>query len=223
VASSSSWLPSLRLLAWLNVLVHGIALVLAVVGMAPGSGLVELPARLSYLAGRPLAWSVGWGAWMLCTLALVAFLAALTWAVPAGEARLALTLAVAAGAVDLFCDMIQMAALPLLAAQRPPPVPTFLAVERMAGAGGLVVANGGYTLAILLANLRLGRLVANERGRLRVVVLVGWGVVAGGSVLVLAGFLDSAVLAAVGTGPTIGLFCLWTVLAARAVEGRRMS
>src|SRR5262249_3946456 len=95
-------------LAWLNVLVHVLALILALVGMRPGSPLVELPQRLAYLARSPLGWSLGWGTWMFCTLALIAFFAVLARHLPEhGEvARLAVILAVAGGILDLFCDVV---------------------------------------------------------------------------------------------------------------------
>jgi hypothetical protein len=184
--------------------------------MRPGSPLVDLQERLTYLAEYPLGWSLGWGSWMLCTLALIAFLACLVRSVQekSDSLRLALLAATAGGAVDLLCDTIQITALPLLASQAVPPITVFLLVERIAGAGGLVVANGAYTLAILLATVALRQ----RAGLVPGTVVVGYIVVAGGSVLVVAGFMDSSVLAAAATGPTIGLYCVWTVLVAWSVE-----
>jgi hypothetical protein len=207
----------LVLLAWLNVLVHVCAVALAAVALQPGSPLMEFPDRLAYLAEHPMAWSLAWGAWMLCALALVAFLACLIRAVPepAGGLRLALLVAASGAAVDLFCDVIQITALPFLASQAPVPIPVFLALERIAGAGGLIVANGAYSVAVLLATLALRGTAGINAG----VVPVGLAVTAAGFVLVVAGFLDSALLAAVGTLPTIGLFCVWTILVARSVRG----
>jgi hypothetical protein len=207
----------LHLLAWVNVLVHLLALALAAGGLRPGSALFGLEQRLAYLAAYPAAWSLGWASWMLCTLAFVAFFAALVRAVPgpADGLRLALVIGTAGGAVDLFCDLIQMTALPALAAAEPPPTALFLTMERVAGAGGLVVANGAYTLATLLATYGLPR----RPGLSAVVIAVGWGVFVGGGLLVVAGFTDWTLLAAVGTGPMIGLFCAWVLLVARLVEG----
>jgi hypothetical protein len=45
---------------------------------------------------------------------------------------------------------------------------------------------------------------------------LGYAVFASGMVLVAAGFLSEPRLAEWATGPTIGLFCVWAVLAARS-------
>jgi hypothetical protein len=109
----------LTVLAWLNVVLHVIALVFALFGMRPGRPLVPLPERLHYLAGAPLSWSLGWATWMLCSAALVAFLAVLAHRL--GEcavvARLGLTVAVAPAAFDVFCDTVYILILPDLAAR----------------------------------------------------------------------------------------------------------
>jgi hypothetical protein len=203
-------------LAWVNVAIHGLALVLAFVGMRPGSPLVDLPQRMHYLAGFPLAWSIGWGTWMLCTLALIAFFVALAprLAGPPAMANLAVLLAAAGGGIDLFCDVLYITVLPQLASLGPPAKDLFLMVERAALAGGLVVANGLYALGTLLLTLCLRR----PGQPISWVVGIGYAVFFFGMVLVVAGFLNDAWLAALGTGPTIGLFCLWTILAARFEE-----
>ena len=203
-------------LAWVNVAVHALALVLALGGLRPGSPLVVLPERQRYLAGYPLGWSLGWGSFMLCTFALVAFFAALANRLPeqAATAQLAVLLAAVGGGIDLFCDVLYITVLPPLAAADPPARETFLAIERVALAGGLIVANGLYALGTLLLTLCL-------RGRPpvgRFVVWTGYAVFGFGMVLVVAGFVDEPRLAELGTGPTIGLFCLWTVMVARSVD-----
>ena len=202
-------------LAWVNVVVHAVALIFALVGLRPGSPLVEVPERMHYLSGHPLAWSLGWGSWMLCTLALIAFFAALAERLPEkpGAARLAVVLAAVGGAIDLFCDVIYITVLPDLASVASPPYPTFLAMERAALAGGLIVANGLYALGTLLLTLCFP---GEARGRV-LLMGTGYGVFGFGMVLVVAGFANNSQLAALGTGPTIALFCLWTVLAARAI------
>jgi hypothetical protein len=207
----------LRRLAWVNVAVHLAGLGFAVIAMRPGSPLVELAQRRAYLAALPFGWSLGWGAWMLCTLALIAFFAALAHRLrDAGPwPTLAVTLVAAGGAVDLLCDTIHLTVTPRLAAR--PPEELFLAFEGTAVAGGLIVANGLYTVATLLLTLCLAR----SQGLSPAVVPVGCGVVVGGSVMVAAGFLDSPRLTELSTGPTIGLFCVWTVLVARSLELRR--
>jgi hypothetical protein len=193
--------PRLVALAWLNIAVHVVALAFAAFGMRAGTPLVPLAARMAWLAGAPLAWTLGWAAWMLCALALVAFYAALA----GGKARFGLLLVTAGAAVDLLCDATWIAVVPSLAKGAPA---LFLAAERAAGAGGTIVANGLYTLGGLCFTIEL-------RAR-RGLFWVGVALTAAGLTMVAAGFSDSARLLALSTGPTIGLFCLWTLLAAHA-------
>ena len=107
--------------------------------------------------------------------------------------------------------------LPLLAVQTPFSESTFLAVERAANSGGLIVANGSYAIGVLLLTVCLHHLRVSSRW----VILVGYGVFGFGMVLVVAGFLNDARLAAIGTGPTIGLFCLWAILVSRSMNAMR--
>jgi hypothetical protein len=206
----------LTALAWSNVGLHVLALALAAVGLRPGTPLVPLPERLEYLARAPLAWSLGWGAWMLCGLALIAFLAVLVRRLGGGAdlAGLALTVAVVAAAFDLCCDAVYIVVLPALAAAQPPSEPVFLAVERLTGLASLFIANGGYSVAVLLATLAL-------RGRAGVgpfVVGVGHGVAGFGLLLAAAGLTGVPWHAEWATPPTIVLYCAWAVLVARAFE-----
>jgi hypothetical protein len=203
----------LRLTGWTSVGLHIAGLVLAVVGMRPGSPLVPAGDRAAYLAGRPLAWSLGWAAWMLCALALVAFLAVLARAVPQASAVLgaAVTLAAAGAAIDLTCDTLFITVLPGLAAAGPTPL--FLAVERALGAGGVVVANGLYSVAILLAAIGLRaapKVPAAVHG-------LGYATFAAGMLMVAAGFTGDPRQLEIATGLTILPFLAWTLGVARSL------
>jgi hypothetical protein len=203
-------------LAWLNVVLHVVALVLAYFGMRPGSPLAPLPERLGYLAGAPPGWTLGWATWMLCGLALVAFLAVLVHRLGerADLARLGLTVAVVAAGFDLCCDSSFIVALPMLAVAHPVSESLFLVVERVTGLVSLVIANGGYSVAVLLIALAL-------RGRTGLVpgtVAVGYGVAGFGLLLAAAGFTGVPWHAAGATPPTIGLYCVWVLLVARSFE-----
>jgi hypothetical protein len=207
---------SLTLLAWLNVGLHLLGLVFAAVGMRPGSPLMSLADRQAYLARIPAGWSVGWGTWMLSSLALVAFFAVLAHHLPehAALARLAVVVVAAGAMVDLFCDGIYITVLPALAARGSEAEAAFLAAEGMALAGGLIVANGAYSVGTLLLTFCLRR----RPGIRPLLVGLGYAVFGLGMVLVVAGLARNAHLAAFATVPTVGLYCLWAVLAARAVE-----
>src|ERR1700722_66390 len=143
---------SLTVLAWLNVLLHVAGLTLAAVGMSPGTPLMPLPERLAYLAAAPVCWTLGWVSWMLCALVLVAFLAVLVHRLGDGAelARFGLLIAIAGLPIDLFCDSVFILVLPTIASWQPPAEQLFLVVERVIGIGSLVVANGAYSVAILL-------------------------------------------------------------------------
>src|SRR5262245_8626081 len=123
---------------------HLIALVLAAIGMRPGTPLVSLSERLAYLADRPAGWTLGWVIWMGCAMVLVAFLAALAHRL--GEdvrlAQFGLMIAVAGAAFDLMCDSVYIVVLPMLASRWPESEVVFLTVERVTGIGSLVIANG---------------------------------------------------------------------------------
>jgi hypothetical protein len=206
-------------LAWLNVVVHGIALALAWVGMRPGSALEPLPERLAYLAGEPVAWTLAWLAWMVSAVGLVAFLAVVARSTGSSLAQLGLVSALVGAAFDLFCDCIYILLLPRLATGVGEQQVLFLPVERATGIGSLIIANGAYSVAVLLVSHACRTLP----GVTRVTTLLGYAVGGGGLVLAAAGFTGSAWHAALATPPTIGLFCLWVVLLARSLEPARRS
>ena len=202
------------LTAWTSVGLHVAGLVLAVVGMRPGTPLVPAADRAAYLADRPLAWSLGWAVWMLCALALVAFLAVLAHVVPEAPAVLgaAVTLCAAGAAIDLTCDTLFITVLPGLAAAGPTPL--FLTAERALGAGGVVVANGLYSVATLLAaiGLRAAPTVpAAVRG-------LGYATFGAGMLMVAAGFTGDPGQLEIATGLTILPFLAWTLGVARSLS-----
>lgn len=196
-------------LAWANVALHVAGLAAAWFGMRPGSVAVPLRERMAYLAGGPPGWTWGWGVWMLCTLLLVAYMAALRPAIPGRPlaAQLALIFTAAGMAVDLLSDVIQIQVLPLAAGASDPAI--FLVFERLALTGGATVANGLYTTGVLLMTIALGGLVRT------LARIAGLATVAAGALMVLAGLLPSPGLLVASTGPTIGFYSLWTVLVAR--------
>jgi hypothetical protein len=199
--------------ATLNGVLHLIGLLLAAGAIAPGSPLAPLEARLAYLAGRPLGWSVGWAAWMLCALALVWLLALLGSYAPerAALASPAVALAAAGAAVDLVCDVLQMLELPRLAAAGPASVPVFLAFEQAAGAGGLIVANGLYSAAVLLIVLALRRRLPALAFALGIATFLS------GMLMVAAGFTADPRLLPVATGATFAAFLAWLVVVTRGL------
>jgi hypothetical protein len=206
-------------LAWLNVMLHLAGLAVAAVGMKPGSLMAPLPDRLAYLASRPLGWTIGWATWILCAIALVAFLAMLTHRLGerASVARLGLTIAIVGAGFDLCCDCTYILVFPMLATDRSTPESLFLVLERIVGIASMVIANGCYAIGILLTTIQL----RGRAGTSRLAILVGYAIAVFGLILSAAGFTWVGWHAALATGPTILLFCVWVVLVARGEESPR--
>jgi len=206
---------ALRVAALLNIGLHGAGLGAAFFGLRPGSPVVPLDERMAYLASRPLAWSLGWGIWMLCALALVAFLAALEREADGSSlASLGLLLGTAGMSVDLFCNVGQMVVLPDVAAWKPPQPAAFVAWERWLGAGGTVVANGLYSIAVVLATLAVRRRVPGYAFGL------GLATAGSGMTMVAAGFSGRAPFISATVGPTIVSFVLWCAATSWTIERR---
>jgi hypothetical protein len=197
----------LLLLAWANVAAHVIGLIVAWKSLRPGSLLLPLAARMNYLAASPSAWRWGWAIWMVCALLLVSFFVTLRRQIPGDPmaAQLAVLLTVAGMAVDLLCDALQIQALPMAARARPD---LFLVLERLAFFGGLTVANGLYTLGVLLLNACLRGAVAP------LTRVAGWATVVSGFMLAVEGIAPSQTLLPAASGATLGFYCLWALMAA---------
>jgi hypothetical protein len=196
-----------RRIAVANVGLHLVGLVLGGTLMRAGSIATPLDERWRFLAGHPVGWALGWAAWMLSALLFVAFMERLTRRVPG--ARLALVLGAMGASVDLVGDSVQMLILPLIAGNETAPTPLFIVCERVANVAGLVVANGLYSLAVMVATLEL-------RGH-ALAATASLTFVAGG-LMVVAGILDSPALVVISAGPTIVGYCSWVLLAAWAHE-----
>jgi hypothetical protein len=104
-------------------------------------------------------------------------------------------------------------ALPSLAAARPSDQSAFLVWERASSLGGAVVANGLYSIAILMAALALRRCPGMPAHAL----WLGAATFLAGMLMVAAGLTGDPRHLELATGPTIGAFLLWTVVVARAL------
>jgi hypothetical protein len=212
----------LLVLAWLNIVLHVAGLALAAVGIRPGSPLVPVEERLDYLQGSHVSWTLAWITWMFCAAGLIAFLATLTQHLheragsvsDRSRAQLGLMIAVTGFGFDLFCDSVYLLVFPALASWQHPPEALFLTVERLTGIASMVIANGAYSLGILLFTVAL----RNRQGLARFTTATGYGVAGFGLLLCAAGFTGVPWHAALATPPTIGLFCVWVLLVARSLE-----
>ncbi len=209
--------PALTEMAWVTAVLHVGGLV-ALVGMRPGSALVSLDQRRPWLAEFPLPWILGWGVWILCAFSFLGFFIYLRAATASlGFPIRLVVLAGVALAVDVACDLTFIGLLPLLA--RDGPNERFLALERSCYAGGMVVANGLYTLAVVLASrwlARHARLAARTRRAAALVAVAGL-------VLLVGGLLDQPRVAGVATPPVMLAYSAWALWVARDVLAARSS
>ncbi len=204
-------MPRLSRYAWTTALFHAAGLAFAALGMRPGTPLVPLAERRAFLDGAHLGWSLGWTAWMVCalTLALFYFMVARREAAETEWPRFAFALTIAGIAVDLLCDALYIGLLPQLARgdER-----QFILVERLCTVGGAVVANGLYTIGAVI--------ITFCRRRSPLVMALGAGVGICGAAMVVAGLDGVPQHLEIATGPTIGLFCLWSLALARELDQR---
>lgn len=218
----SGWLPTkeragrpLSFAALVNAVLHLAGLVLAQVAIRPGSPLVAVADRIDYVAGRPLAWTVAWLVWGLCAFALLVFLALASRR--RGEASVLGSLALALGAagvgVDLLCDTLYVTVLPAVAAEGQASL--FLVAERALGAGGVVVANGLYSVAVLLVTF--DRRPGLSRGG----ASLGYVTFASGLLMAAGGLAGEIRVVAFATGPTILSFVAWALVVAWDLERPR--
>jgi hypothetical protein len=199
--------------AWLNVGLHAAGLILAAVFMRPGSPLTPLSERLTYLASQPIGWTITWAVWAACSVAMVSFAYVVAVQLGAKLARRAFIVAAAAAIVDLACDARYAYSFPTLASEIDPTAQTFLAAERSTNFVSLTIANGLYSVSTLLSTLAL----RGRPGLIPGTIGVGIAVFISGLALAAAGVIESPDLAFWATPPTIGLYCVWVLLAARSL------
>jgi hypothetical protein len=201
---------TLRTAAWTNVGLHVAGLVFAAAAMKPGTPAAPLLERIRYLAARPAGWTAGWLVWILCALALVAFMLLLARTHPSPFTAAAAALAIVGAVIDVTCDVTYILALPAWAAGD---VSRFLARERHLGTASLTGANGLYSVAVLVATLGLPASATLTRG-LGVLTFVAGLVLAG------AGLTGDPRHMMVGTALTIPLFLAWSLAASASPHPR---
>jgi len=207
---------SLRRLAFVNIALHALGLLLAALYLRPASPAIPLAERMAYLANHPAGWTAAWCAWIGCMITMVAFTVVAAARLGGDNllARVAVIVAVTAGGFDLLGDSLFIAVLPRVATFDPPNEQLFLTIERAIQILSLVVANGLYSVATLLLSLA-------ARARLRhAVVVLGIGVFVSGMLLALAAFTGVSWHAEAATLATIGLYIVWVWLTACDLEAR---
>jgi hypothetical protein len=197
-------------LGWANAGLHLVGLGLAAAYIRAGSPLVPLAERRHYLTAAPAGWMLAWAVWAGCAVSMFAFTVAVGRRVNHPLTRWAAGSAAAAVAVDLTCDSLFLFHIPRLAAAAP--TAAFVRTERWTNFFSLTVANGLYSVSTLLLTLALRR----RPGIATCTVPIGVAVFFSGMFLAAAGVTAVPELAVWATGPTIGLYCVWVMLVARA-------
>jgi hypothetical protein len=180
-----------------------------------GTPAVALPDRLTHVATAGWGWRLGWLAWIVAGLTLVALVRRMRRRFP-GEPplRAALVAAAAALAVDAPCDVAQASLLPVLAAEDPA---AFERVERWLTVGGYTLANGLYCIAALLVTWAVAR-----RGGASIFGS-GLPLVAAGLWLAAAGATGTYGHAPAAAAATAALGVIWPLHLAATLERRRQA
>jgi hypothetical protein len=194
-------MTSLRAAAIATVAAHLLGLGFAAFGMRPGTPLVPIAERMRYLASSPPGWILGWLVWIVCALSFAVFFAALGPRLAPSTRRAAWVCVILAVVTDLICDTAQIFLAPAYARGGEA---GFLALERALGLGGALVANSLYVAAVLVANAVFQSQAARR---------LGWATGVAGLALSVGGLLDMPRLIEIATGPTMLLFCAWTLAA----------
>lgn len=166
--------------------------------LAPGTTLVDEPARSAYIREHAAVWRLGWSVWVLAAISLLLFYR--WWSARIGAAAAPLSLAGAGFAVDLVAETMLIVAVP----ERPDLARTaFL----LTGGG----ANGLYTLAGVL----LTRKTPGVTGGFALWTWAMWGC---GAALSLMAALELPSAIAAATAALFALFIPWCV-----AMGRRLA
>jgi hypothetical protein len=177
--------------AWLAFAVHLMAgLAMALILRHGLDTNPDLTARLRFVAEHRLSWTAGWLTWTVAAVTILNFYARFAMAhrsrgVSPAPLRTAVLLTIVAVAADWTAQAIEIFVLPGLAS--PANVTGFLAWHRAAVVLTGFLANGLYTISALLL------VWASRHVYPRWIQVAGFVVVAGGTLLSAAAWVDSAV------------------------------
>jgi hypothetical protein len=163
--------------------------------LAPGTSLVEEPARSAYIRGSATAWRLGWAVWVVAAISLLVFYR--WWSAQVGAVGPALWIAAGGFAADLVAEALLITVVP----ERPD-----LARLAFVVTGG--VANGLYTLAGIV----LTRVTPSIGGSFATWTWTMWGL---GVLLSVAAFLELPLAIAAATAGLFALFIPWCVAIGR--------
>ncbi len=204
--SNNKAMHGLQRAAIFALVFHALGLVVALLGIRFGTAVFPTEQRMAFVASSFWGWRAAWGIWFLAALTFVWFLAVVekAWVATGVCARLSVVVGVSAASSDILFDTIQIVVLPPVAARGGDPG-QFLLLAHVASAGGIIVANGLYAIAVALMTWSLRpRLNAIQRW-------LGWAVLATGMMLTVAGLFSDPHLPEYFAGPAIGTYMLWVV------------
>lgn len=204
--NSDNSLKWLRIAAALTIILHVLGLIAAVVGIRAGTATFPVEQRMTHIAAPWSLWKIAWVAWMFSAMSFVAFNAAVekAWDLSGVCVRLGVCIGVAAASLDCVFDALQIVVLPEVAASGGGPR-VFLALARFASIGGIVVANGLYSISVALLSCAL-------RGRIsRAAFALGMATLVTGLALSAVGFSSDPHLTEYFTGPVFAAYLLWVL------------
>src|SRR5579862_5477490 len=190
----------LRLAAALTIGVHVLGLIAAI---GPGTAVFPDAQRIAHV-GASWAWKIGWLVWLFGAVSFVVFNAAVekSWKLSGVCARLGVCIGVAAASLDCVFDALQIIVLPEFAASGRG-TQVFLALARFASVGGIVVANGLYSISVALLSCALREQIS------RCSLVLGWATLVTGLALSAVGFGSDAHLPEIFAGPVFAAYLLW--------------
>jgi hypothetical protein len=201
---------------WLCVAVHVAALAALFATLRSGTAAEssDIASRATYVANNTLAWSIGWGVWMLAAATLVGFyawwgqyLVLSTESVSSAGARcrteFGTNAAVVLTAFGLVCDFSgEGLAILRLVEHAPRELAGFAIIERQFTLLSAGAANGLYTIAGVMLTLLTPNLPRWVRWAMWVTWLAGAG-------MTIAAIANSVTGIVVSTSVLFPLFLLW--------------
>ncbi|MGH2450445.1 MAG: hypothetical protein ACRDGE_04080 [Candidatus Limnocylindria bacterium] len=163
--------------------------------LAPGTTLIEEPARAAYVRENAGLWRAGWSLWVIAAVSLLVFYR--WWAGRIGASVAPVAVAAAGFAVDLVAESLLIAVVP----DRPD-----LARLSFVLTGG--PANGLYTLAGALLSLR-------TPGMSGTFAIWSWAIWTLGAILSVVSVVEAPRAIAVAGAALFALFLPWCVAMGR--------
>ncbi len=193
--------------AWINALLHGVGLIAMAAWIKPGSLAFPVDERIRYLVDAPAPWVLSWVLWALAAVSMAWLTHGLASRIGGAAAWSAFGVSLSAAIVDISCDCLWIDS-----AAVPDSLFDFEIQQAVAFFGGACVANGLYTLGVVLLLRALAPPFKSIVGWL------GWGVVLAGFSICVVAVTGPLLLIEAATGLTLLGYPVWTLLVVRQLR-----